>query len=482
MRRIDFISKAPNFSIFKEGANKTNLGGFLYMVYIIIILLLAIVYFYDYFTNEKYQFNYTLVKANKDEDLDENDEMSSILNADINYMLWLGKDDADPYKNISDNKNFLIVDIKKMYNNQVIGNEDKCIIKQGEPFKYNVRHLEFGVLYRCDGSNCTIREDDKITITSYYLFFAYQGYSIEHQNSEKPIQPITGDNYWLNKVQFLNNTNIVYLNWEVIEYEEEKGVFGKTFNKVMGNKNNNKYYAGDYKTKETFTDDGHMKILPQTLCKVKDPDGNSFILLLYLKSIPVDYEYERYSRKKVSVLDILANIASLSSTALNLMGLVYGILYAENYNNFKIIENILTKKMKVNINKDTKNEGDLEKVKIELKGDIIEKNLIEKSINDQDSDDIIEDEGEKMKSSSLNLTIPRFIDFLFHKFYSKCCGYSSRHILINSCNDIVAKYTTIENILYNQMRLECLWKDYKWNNPQFQKMDKDDLILNLKEK
>ena len=482
MRRIDFISKAPNFSIFKEGANKTNLGGFLYMVYIIIILLLAIVYFYDYFTNEKYQFNYTLVKAKMNEYLYENDEMSSILNANINYMFWLGKDDADPYKNISDNKNFVIVDIKKMYNNQVIGNEDKCIIKQGEPFKYNVRNLEFGVLYRCDGSNCTIREDDKIKITSYYLFFAYQGFSIEHQNPENPIQPLKDHNYWYQTVQFLENTNIVYLNWEVIEYKEEKGVFGKTFNKVMGNKNNNKYYAGDYKSITTFTDDGHVKILPQTLYKVKDPDGNSFILLLYFRSIPVDYEYERYSRKKVSVLDILANIASLSSTALNLMGLVYGILYAENYNNFKIIENILTKKMKVNINKDTKNEGDLEKVKIELKGDLIEKNLIEKSINEQDSDDIIEDEGEKMKSSSLNLTIPRFIDFLFHKFYSSCCGYSSRHILINSCNDIVAKYTTIENILYNQMRLECLWKDYKWNNPQFQKMDKEDLILDLKEK
>jgi len=482
MRRLDFISKAPNFSIFKEGANKTNLGGFLYMVYIIIILLLAIVYFYDYFTNEKYQFNYTLVKAGVGEKLYENGGVSSILNADINYMFWLGKDDANPYKNISDNKNFVIVDIKKMYNNQVIGNEDKCIIKQGEPFKYNVRGLEFGVLYRCDGSNCTIREDDKIKITSYYLFFAYKGFSIEHQNPENPIQPLKDDKYWYQTVQFLENTNIVYLNWEVIEYKEEKGVFGKTFNKVMGNKNNNKYYAGDYKSITTFTDDGHVKILPQTLYKVKDPDGNSFILLLYFRSIPVDSEYERYSRKKVSVLDILANIASLSSTALNLMGLVYGILYAENYNNYKIIENILTKKMKVNINKDTKNEGDLEKVKIELKGDLIEKNLIEKSINDQDSDDIIEDEGEKMKSSSLNISIPRFIDFLFHKFYSSCCGYSSRHILINSCNDIVAKYTTIENILYNQMRLECLWKDYKWNNPQFQKMDKEDLILDLKEK
>ena len=161
------------------------------------------------------------------------------------------------------------------------------------------------------------------------------------------------------------------------------------------------------------------------------------------------------------------------------MGLVYGILYAENYNNFKIIENILTKKLKININKNDKNEEDIEKVKFELKGDLIEKDLIENEKNDKneiDRSENVEEEDENMKSSSINLTIPRFIDFLFHKFYFKCCGYSSRHILINSCNDIVSKYTTIENILYNQMRLECLWKDYKWNNPQFQKKHKDDLI------
>ena len=81
MRRLDFISKAPNFFIFKEGANKTNLGGFLYMVYIIIILLLAILYFFDYFTNVKYQFNYTLVKENQNEDLFKNENMKNMFNA-----------------------------------------------------------------------------------------------------------------------------------------------------------------------------------------------------------------------------------------------------------------------------------------------------------------------------------------------------------------------------------------------------------------
>ena len=118
----------------------------------------------------------------------------------------------------------------------------------------------------------------------------------------------------------------------------------------------------------TLVDDGHIKIIPQKVWKYKDKEGNDFIILLLLQSMPtqVNKEYEKYTRKKVSVLDILANIASLSSTALNLMGLVYGILYVENYNNFKIIENILTKKMKVNINND-KNKEDKESVKLNLK-------------------------------------------------------------------------------------------------------------------
>ena len=468
MRKLDFISKPPNFSIFKEGANKTNLGGFLFVIYIAIILILAIVYFYDYFANDKYQFNYTVVKKNEDANI----FLKNMSNVELNFMIWL-KVDGIP---LNLNKNFIIVDLNKS------PNDEKFIIEQLESFNASVNGLNLGVLYRCNGNNCTIRDEDKIKVNSYYFYFCYRGFSINHQDPEKPIQLIKENSYYVKTIQFLNNTNIVTLNWEVIEYEEEKGVFGKTFDKVMGS--NKKYYGGDYKLTETITDDGHFKTSPQTHLNYTDPEGNDYILLLLFNSIsiPVSREYERYTRKKVSVMDILANIASLSSTALNLMGLVYGILYAENYNNYKIIESILTKKMKININK-SKKEDDIENVNIELKGDLKEKDLIEDNvINGDDSDDTIEEENEKMKSSSLNLSVPRFIDFLVHKFYSKCCGYSSKHILINSCNDIVAKYTTIENILYNQMKLECLWKDYKWNNPQFQKKDKEDLLLDLKEK
>ena len=81
----------------------------------------------------------------------------------------------------------------------------------------------------------------------------------------------------------------------------------------------------------------------------------------------------------------------------------------------------------------------------------------------------------------MDLPAPIFFYFLFNKLYFKCFGHSSKQALIDSCNDIVTKYITIENILYNQIKLEYLWKDYKWNNPQNEIKQKDDFILNLKE-
>ena len=36
MRRLDFISGSPQLNIFREGANKTNLGGALYLIYILV--------------------------------------------------------------------------------------------------------------------------------------------------------------------------------------------------------------------------------------------------------------------------------------------------------------------------------------------------------------------------------------------------------------------------------------------------------------
>ena len=75
----------------------------------------------------------------------------------------------------------------------------------------------------------------------------------------------------------------------------------------------------------------------------------------------------------------------------------------------------------------------------------------------------------------------RFYDFLVHKLYFKCFGHSNKQAFINSCNDVLKRYTSIENLIYNQIRLESLFKDYKWNNPQYDIQETNDFIIQLQE-
>ena len=47
-----------------------------------------------------------------------------------------------------------------------------------------------------------------------------------------------------------------------------------------------------------------------------------------------------------------------------------------------------------------------------------------------------------------------------------CCSYVGRQKLINNCKDIILKYYSMENIIYNQIMMENLLQDYNWNNPE----------------
>jgi hypothetical protein len=115
-----------------------------------------------------------------------------------------------------------------------------------------------------------------------------------------------------------------------------------------------------------------------------------------------------------------------------------------------------------------------EKILPEGDNESYEKNDTENNINEY--------EYKNKYKESINLPIMNLYDFCIHQFYFRCFGHSIKQNLINSCNDIVAKYLTIENILYNQIRLENLLKDYKWNNPNYEMNEKNDFLLELKEK
>ena len=75
----------------------------------------------------------------------------------------------------------------------------------------------------------------------------------------------------------------------------------------------------------------------------------------------------------------------------------------------------------------------------------------------------------------------RFIDFMINSFYSdKCCKNSNRQQIISSCNDLVSKYYTVEDIIYNQIKIENLLKDYKWNDPKLKYIENNEFVTELK--
>ncbi len=124
MRVLDFMSGAPKLAIFREGANKTTLGGALFLIYIIILLILFIIYIINFFSQKKYEFNYSLVKQSVENiiEIENNEEKKERFDANIDYIFYLGKDggNIDKY-NIVNNKDFFIIDNNLL--NQKMENE-----------------------------------------------------------------------------------------------------------------------------------------------------------------------------------------------------------------------------------------------------------------------------------------------------------------------------------------------------------------------
>ena len=180
MHKLDFLSGGPKTIIFERDSNKTNLGGVLTLIYLIIVILIFIAYIYEFSINNKYTMTYSYdyqVKEDlefiKDRYFDDN------YNPELTYSLdILGLDNKSNFKvyEIDDSKK-----TPKFYEREF--NVD-----------YNLRlyDLYFLVLYNCSFNNtedeeCKIHEEDKIDFNRYKLSFTYLGFNLEHQNEESPL-------------------------------------------------------------------------------------------------------------------------------------------------------------------------------------------------------------------------------------------------------------------------------------------------------
>ena len=100
----------------------------------------------------------------------------------------------------------------------------------------------------------------------------------------------------------------------------------------------------------------------------------------------------------------------------------------------------------------------------------LDSNLID---NKEDTDYYKKEEGK------LNLEKIIWIRYLLNNIYCSNCECNTQD-RIETCNEIIRHYMSYECILYNQLMLEQLLKDYRWNDNSLNNLVNNNLIVKLK--
>jgi hypothetical protein len=202
----------------------------------------------------------------------------------------------------------------------------------------------------------------------------------------------------------------------------------------------------------------------------------------------IDYQqYTEYIRARVSEVDIVANVLSLMANIFAGASFILGF-YINNFNNFKIIEKILNKDQtkKIKIKKPPIQMHDLENDKtISLKEYFDENDLKKEKEKEKDNyiDNIITESGEKdediLGTDTKRIKKLHFFDFFMNNCYF-CYKKRKEQKIIHYCNEIVYKYSSIDNLIKNQILVDNLLKDYKWNDPALNNVENNNLVIQLK--
>ena len=462
MHRFDLISGAPKTFIFERSSNKTNLGGLFTIIFIALILVIINNYLYEYFTHPKYRFLYTYDdKYYKDEDLDKIYN-NTILYPELTFHFELTQ-----------------TNITKNIKIQTHEGENILI---GEEYKYKkkVADLNFVIYYKCQNeTNCDLRKSDEEgvkyyqNINIYDLRFVFLGYYCDHQNDTSPIKRDEDYEYFPFSVS--DRIDYYLFHWKIFQYLELSSISGM-FKDIDINTGGEIYKPIIY----SIPSDNFPPVL------MNETDENNITTQEYYKLISIiqfnkdNFGYfDVYSRSKISIFDPIANICSLIITLYGIITFIFCRFYSNSFDNYKIIEKIISNKF--NLEK---------KVKIELKDE--NKNeekedlLLDKDNKDKDNLNIIKESNDmkeenfEEKREILNLPKFRFYHYFFNNVYCrKCCNNSSQEI-ISLCNELITKYYSIDSVIYSQLKLENLFKDYKWNDPKLNRIENNDLIAKIK--
>ena len=460
MKRFDIISGAPKTFIFQKNSNKTSVGGIFTILFIVMIFLIIFSYLYEYFVNDKYKVSYTY-ESELYEDWDKAYN-NDTLYPKIDFNLYVEGNIEKSIKTFTPDKNGKLVEIPLGLNHTTT---------------QRVSDINIYIYYKCvvepDGTpNCTLRKEDMNDEEGIFNIFnigiKFNGYYCDHQNPDSPIKRSL--DYTEFPLTIEDRIDYYRFVWKIIKYSEEHSFSGML-------RSTDEYYGGFFSRTERFS-------IPGTKAPIKYIDGVPYQLTSFLGYNRNGFgNYDTYIRNKISIFNPIANICALVTTLYGVITFIFCLIYSRNFDSYKIVEKILSNRAKL-YSKKEENTGEIE--------------LTNKIIDDLDDDkkDTLLNINEKEEKEEINnikevknvtdtkplFKLPKFhfYSFIYNNvYYEKWCNSWAQEI-ISSCKEIISRYYSIDAVIYNQLRLENLFKDYKWNNPKLNSIENNDLIFKIK--
>ena len=422
-----------------------------------------IFYTLNFYYNDKYDIRYSLYK-NFTENTQDNNNKIEELNTILNFTIDLKKISND--LQVSDSSDQLM-----------IIDSNFSFIEKNSIISRTPANMGMMIVYICLDT-CSIEKKEQTELT-YILNISYSGYKIDHQN-DIPLEK-NSDKFPFYKELFftLSKSTFFQINWGIIKYKEERGLLG-LFDNLFNKKS--KFTSIDIDSIEQTNTEGAIVFEERNYPNMK------YKVLSIIRMKNDHNQYIEYTRLKKSFLDVLADIGALFSTIFTIFNFIFSF-YSRNFNNYKIVKEILSRPKKEILNKNIK----LSRSKT-IKFENI--NIKNKNILNNDNQSFNTSKSAPFKPKGINLTNKieiknelnyisnynynfgkiNFIHFIFNNIYFKRKNGIKEQEIIDICNSILSKYTSIDTILFNQIIFENLLKDYKWNDYNLKNIGNNCLI------
>ena len=421
---LDFLSSSPNNFIFKETANKTTCGVICSLLYIIGLIAFSVYCFVKYYKQDRYLVEYSHY-------LHDLNHQISDLNKSISFKYEIRYKDNHKKWLVAPN-NFFLIDY---YTHKEI--------PRNVSLSKNINDFLFHVVYNCSDGRCEIEEYFKNRMIAVELIFQTEVLSFQKED------PIV-------HVQFHEKMEMTtYDSREFIYYFEEiictdKGFFGDKNKSII-----------------------NIKYREQNLNPINkaDPDVGGVVFNEVFFRIN-KYNWSHYKRTEKSILETFSYICSIGLVGLNIVTKMIFLFYSRFFDNYKIVQHLL-------FGNDT-----LIRRNIEISKKLTNKKQEPLNINLSNSENVDENgiDYENKSQPEENVGQP---DLNFPEKLS-CCSFvfncfcdKKNQILMSKCGDIISEYYSVEKIIYNQLLMENLIEDYKWNNIKLKNIRENKSIISL---